>query len=587
MRRDILMSSDDVREIDSIKNMGIHAFEEFAPLFQADTYTEEDTRNLSPFFTNLGRSVYVPLIFAPELVGALCSRTSRAPGDLRYIFLNEFLYPFIKPERDSKDTDAAWDEKVRYGKELAWFISFLQEHPLLDLFANPRARSFYIKWLAQYGDDSIAQMAGVHLGFWGISQVAIKHIEDQRIGLAPIEKSTRYVNYSQKVNGHYLYYTDPTLADYGLKEEYERVMDNLFDTYTQLLPRLITWLKESFPEEKSGVIEKKAFDTLRGLLPSSTLSQVAFFGNGQAFEYLITRSLKHSLGEIRWAGERAYEELSYITPSFLRRIKDDTKKVLVDEYQRYLAERGKRVQPFVEEMGEMVSAVTKPEVRLVEFDPEGEAKIITGMLYGAPTCHLAWQDIFDYVRKMSTEKRRLTIDAYLKGRKERWQRVGRAFENAYNRFEIVMNIGAWRDLHRHRMLSQQRQNFSCYHGYDVPPEIIESGLEREFRSALDHVGELFAKIVVHDPELAQYATALAHRLRFTQLENLTQSFWQIELRTIPEGHPDYRHIEQEKFRLIATAYPLIAEHMRVNLGEYDFARRGQEEKIQKKMQQME
>ena len=258
---------DGLKEADSMNDMQHHTLEEFAPLFCADAYTEEDRCHIAPFFTNLDKSVYVPLIFAPELVGALCSRASRAPGDLRSIFLREFIYPFVKPERKAKDTDEEWKEKVHYGRELASFIEFLHTHPILDLFANPRARSFYITWLAQYGDDSIAQMAGSHIGFWGLSQVAIKHIEDQRIGIAPIEKSTRYVDYSQKVNGHYLYYTDPTLKDYGLKEEYEQVMDNLFDTYGQLLPRLIAWLSEQFPQEKSGVIEKKAFDTLLGLLP--------------------------------------------------------------------------------------------------------------------------------------------------------------------------------------------------------------------------------------------------------------------------------------------------------------------------------
>ena len=578
---------DGTNEADTMEVMQHHTLEEFAPLFWRDPYTAEDKWHLGPFFTNLDKSVYVPLIFSPELVGALCSRTSRAPGDLRYIYLHEFIYPFVKPERDAKDSEAMWAEKVHYGDELRAFISFLHEHSILDLFSNPRARSFYIKWLAQYGDDSIAQMAGMHLGFWGLSQVAIKHIEDQRIGLAPIEKSTRYVNYSQKVGGRYLYYTDPTLVDYGLRERYERAMDNLFDTYTRLIPKLTAWLTQRFAQEKTSVIEKKAFDTLRGLLPCSALSQVAFFGNGQAFEYLVTRSLKNSLGEIRWAGERTYEELFKVTPSFLRRIKDETKQELVDEYQRYLAEKGKRVQPLFEKlMGEHVDMASKPEVRLIESDPQGEEKIITGMLYDSPTCHRSWQDIYGAVRRMSREDRRAVMSSYLQGRKQRWQRAGRPFEGAYNRFEIVMNIGAYRDLHRHRMLTQQRQRFSCYHGYDVPPEITESGLEAEFRSALDQTGDVFAAIVAHDPDLAQYATALAHRMRFTQLENLTQSIWQIELRTIPEGHPDYRHIEQEKFRLIEKAYPLVAEHMRVNMGEYDFARRGQEEKIQKKLEEL-
>lgn len=568
-----------------------YLLEDFAPQFQPDHYSENDTRHLAPFFTNLDQSVYVPLIFAPELIGALCSRASRAPQDLRHIYLHEYLYPFINPVREEKDTEEIWLEKVAYGKELKQFIEFLRQHPLLSLFANPRARAFYAKWLAQYGDDSIAQMAGMHLVFSGISQVAIKHIEDQRIGIAPIEKSTRYVNYSQKINGRYLYYIDPNLKELGLETKYRKTLDGLFETYTSLLPRLSEWLAQKFPEEKPTVVEKKAFDTLRGLLPASTLSQVAFFGNGQAFEYMISRSAQHGLGEIRWAGERAYQELFQVTPSFLRRVKDEEKKGLVEEYQKLLAEKGKRMSPFVKDLfANADNAVplepSEAEVRLIESDPAGETKVITGMLYSAPNNHLSWDTIYNRVKSLGEEERRRVISEYLKGRQQRWQKVGRALENTYSRFEIVMNIGAWRDLHRHRMLTQQRQNFSCFHGYDVPKEVIEARLENEFRDAIEPVEVVFTKIFRHDPDLAQYAVTLAHRVRFMQWENLRQSFWQTELRTIPEGHPDYRKIEQQKFRLIKKAYPLLVEFMLVNMGEYDFARRGQQEKIQSKIQKL-
>lgn len=569
------------------------SIEAFAPLFEPDEYSEKDQWHLSPFFTNLDKSVYVALIFAPELSGALCSRASRAAGDLRNIYLKEFIYPFVEPERGPKDNDdGVWHEKVRYGQKLRSFIEFLHEHSILDIFSNPRARSFYLTWLAQYGDDSIAQMAGMHLGFWGISQVAIKHLEDQRIGLAPIEKSTRYVNYSEKVNGRYRYYTDPTLDDMGLTEEYRTAMDGLFETYTRLIPRLRAWLTERFPEEKTSVIEKKAFDTLRGLLPTSTLSQVAFFGNGQAFEYMISRSACHPLGEIRWIAERSYDELYRLAPSFLRRLKDETKKETVQAYQDYLAGKRRRMGPVVSkflEQGDGPPAGSNrdvPRVRLVEHDTEGEVPVITGMLYEAAGNHQGWDKIEVRVRTMSDSEKTEVIAAYMTGRKERWQKVGRAFENVYNRFEIEMNIGAWRDIQRHRMLTQQRQYVSCHHGYDVPPEITDAGLEQEFRDAIEAVESVFAKIEKHDPDVAQYAVTMAHRIRFMQWENLRQSFWQIELRTIPEGHPDYRHIEQEKFRLLEKAYPNLISHMRANTGEYDFARRGQQEKIQKKLAEL-
>lgn len=563
-------------------------FEFFAPPFKKDVYTEAEKQLLAPFFSNLDQSVYVPYIVSPELIGAICSRASRATHDLRYLYLKEFVEPFVDPIREEKDTDDTWNQKLEHGAALKEFIEFLRKHPFQELFANPRARSFYVKWLAQYGDDSIAQMAGAHLVFSGLSQVALKHIEDQRIGLAPIEKSTRYVNYGARIDGTYLYYTDPALDQYGVKEKYERVMDQLFDTYNTLVPRLSVYLQKKFPEEKLSVIEKKTFDTLRGLLPTSALSQAAFFGNGQAFEYMISRCAKHQLGEVRWVAQRAYQELNTITPAFLRRIKDEERSALVHSYQEYLSRKNDRVAPFIDaniavapEPGSAHD--TDKRVQLIEYDPAGEEKVITGILYAASNNHCSWNETQQAVQRMDPEERDAVLAAYLRGRSERWQKVGRAFENVYVRFDILMNIGAWRDIHRHRMLTQERQLFTSIHGFDTPQDIIDAELGSEYCSAIEAAGEFHRQIAVYDPWLAQYCVTLSHRLRFMQWENLRECFWEIELRTIPEGHPDYRAIEQEKFSLLEKVYPLITKYMHVNVGQYEFARRGQEERIQKKL----
>lgn len=550
----------------------------FKPSYAPDAYSEEETWRVSPFFTNLDKSVYAALIGSPEVIGALCSRTSRAADDLRKIFLNEYLTPFL--------TDNAADEaSQQYGKTLNEFIAFLHKHPSEETFSNPKARSFYTKWLAQYGDDSIAQMAGMHVIFSSLSMLAIKHIEDQRIGLAPLEKSTRYVDYSKKVNGSYRYYTDPTFKEMGLQEEYQAAMDNLFATYTDLIPKVAAYLSEKFPEESPNVVEKKAFDTVRGLLPVSTLSQVAFFGNGQAFEYLMSRSMKHPLGEVRWAAQATYDELFTIAPSFLRRVKDDGNKETAAAYQEYISRKNERMSQHVPQ--ELHMGSSPAAVSLVEYDPQGEDKIVTGILYSADTNNASWEATLASVQKMSEGQKREIITTYLSGRTQRWQKVGRAFENAYVRFDISMNIGAWRDLHRHRVLTQQRQLFTTKHGYDTPPELIDAKLDAPYREAMEKAAAVAEKIAAHDAVAAQYAVPMAYRVRFMQWTNIRQCFWEMELRTIPEGHPDYRHIEQEKFKLLQEVYPLIAEHMRVNMGEYDFARRGQEEKIQEKLKALE
>ena len=424
-------------------------------------------------------------------------------------------------------------------------------------------------------------MTGTHIVFWGISQVAIKFIQDQRIGLEPIEKSTRYVNFGSKINGQYLYYTPkPALEKIKLLGEYKKVLDNLFETYVALLPPLIAWLKKNY-NDKDSVLEKKAFDTLRGLLPMATLGQVAFRGNAQAFEYLINRTRAHQLGELQWISHEIKKELDEEIPSLLLRVNDEKSA----EYQNYLNERYNGVREFVAELPKSARKIkisNKPTVKLVEWDNDAEIKILAGIIF--QQTHMGWEQALKLVKKLSKTKKENLFKKYLSGRTARWFKVGRSFENAFVRFEIDMDIGSYRDLHRHRMMTQERQLFSTHHGYGVPRELIEAGLEKKYISALDKTKKLFEKIELHDPYLAQYVVPLAFRVRFYQWQNFRQLFWEGELRTISQGHPDYRFIEHEKYRLIKEKFPMLSSLMLIDLNNYSIARRGTEEKILEKEQ---
>jgi len=538
--------------------------QKYQPDFKPEEWSERDRHYLMPFVSSMDGIVAGLKNLPPELAGALCSRASRASDSLLRVLLKEYIYPII----DGEDKELA--------AELEELVKFHHAHDMKS-FAS-KAKQFYAKWLAAYGDDSIAQMAGTYLVVWGISQVSMKFIEDFRIGLAPIEKSTRYVDFSKKVDRKYLYYTDPDIIDAGLGEEYKSVNDFLFETNFDLISKLKVWFQEKFPNEKAGVIEKKAFDTARGILPMSTLGQVAFFGNGQAFEYAITNSLEHKLGEIRWLGESAKKELSGEIGSLLLRLDEVKSK----EYQKYLAGKKDRIRPEAESF---VIKASKAEVLLANYDQDGEAAIVAGILF--PASKSSWANLIDAAKKMSAEEKKRIIAKYLEGRGERWQKVGRAFENAFMRFEIVLNAGAYRDLHRHRMHTQERQFFTVVHGYDVPPEIEEAGLADHVHKAMEKVEKLYQKIVSKlGEEHAQYATTLFHRVRFYQYQNVRQAFWEIELRTGSQGHPDYRHVAQEKFKLIQKAYPIIASFIKADMNEYDFARRGLEEKIKKKEEKL-
>src|SRR3989344_3844640 len=339
----------------------------YAPQFKPEQWSERDRQYLAPFATNLDGLVHVLHNLPPEIVGALCSRASRAKGSLLRILLNEYIYPIL----DGEDKQLA--------KELDYLVDFLTKHGFKNILNNQRAQGFYAKWLSQYGDDSIAQMTGTHVVFWGISQVAMKFLEDQRIGLEPIEKSTRYVNFGEKISGRYLYYTPtPDLKKLGLLAEYKKTLDGLFETYNTCIPQLTVWLKQQY-DQKNTVLEKKAFDTLRGLLPMATLGQVAFRGNAQAFEYLISRTLKHPLGELRWIANTLKTELDKEIPSLLLRLTEENSR----GYQEYLVNRGPKVKAYLESKQKERSPINPSgiEVNLVEFDPEAENKIIASIIF--------------------------------------------------------------------------------------------------------------------------------------------------------------------------------------------------------------
>ncbi|OGY59985.1 MAG: hypothetical protein A3H06_02070 [Candidatus Colwellbacteria bacterium RIFCSPLOWO2_12_FULL_44_13] len=542
--------------------------------FKPYEWSEEDRFYLEPFTSNLDGTISVLRNLPPELTGALCSRASRASKSLLRVLLDEYIYPIVHGE-----------DKV-LADELTGVVRFFHDHGFKNILNNQRAQQFYTKWLAQYGDDSIAQMTGTHLIFWGISQVAMKFIEDQRIGLEPIEKSTRYVSFAKKIpdveeNERYLYHIpEEELDELGLRAEYEEVLNNLFDTYARLLPKLIEYLKTQYTESDS-VLEKKAFDTLRGLLPMATLGQVALRGNAQAFEYLINRTGKHELSELARISRIVKTELDKEIPSLLLRSESEPSQ----QYQEYLALKRKRVKPFAECVTEgkgmkAVSESSKSEVRLIEFDPQAPERILAGILFGQS--HLSWDACLTAALAMSEQEKEEMFDRYLGHRKERWHKVGRALENSYLRFEITTDIGAYRDLHRHRMMTQERQYFSCHHGYAIPSEVQNAGLELDYRAAMDRAAELFMKIEGENPAVAQYVVPLGYKIRFYEWQNFRQFFWEVELRSTSQGHPEYRHVEHAKYWLVKEQFPLLTKHMKVDLQEYGFARRGTEQKIQEK-----
>ncbi len=507
---------------------------------------------LDRYFTNLDRPVFA-LRNLPEVVkGALFSRYSRTEKSVRRVLLDEFI----------NEPESGFDR--------------LAGAPPADddMVAVRRAEEFYERVLVGYGDDSVAELAGAHVAVEQASTLAAKALEDSRIGISPLEKSTRYVRFDRAgYDGRYLYYRGPELAH----PDYEPAADGLFETYSRLIEPTTQAIRERFPQEEGetdrawkSATRAKALDLLRGLLPAGTLTNLGLSGNGRAFEYLITKMAGHELPECQALASSLHRELSLVIPSFVRRALDE-------RYGKPAAERLARVRGQVARLAPRGRpSASQPSVRLLEFDPDAERKVIAAALF--PSSNLGFEQ--------QTADADALFDALLADRANRRQRAPRALEHAEYTFEIVGNFAAYRDLHRHRMLTQDRQLLGTSLGYETPPGVIELGVEDSFARGIEAAAEAHRKLERElGPALAQYIVPLAFHVRWYFRANLREVYHLCELRTTPQGHPDYRWIAQEMFRRVSEVHPRLARYAKfVDFGPGDeLERRKSERKIDEKL----
>ncbi|TMC40024.1 MAG: thymidylate synthase [Chloroflexi bacterium] len=507
---------------------------------------------LERYFTNLDRPVFA-LRNLPEVVkGALFSRYSRTEKSLRRVLLDEFI----------NEPDSGFDRLAGTPPSDD------------DMVAVRRAEEFYERVLVGYGDDSVAELAGAHVAVEQASILAAKALEDSRIGVSPLEKSTRYVRFDRPgADGRYLYHRGPELSH----PDYEPAADALFATYSRLVEPVTLAIREKFPQEEGetdrawrSATRAKALDLLRGLLPAGTLTNLGLFGNGRAFEYLITKMAGHELPECRRLATDLHRELSLVIPSFVRRALDD-------RYGRPAAERmaGVRVATARRaRRGEPSS--TPPTVRLLEFDPDAERKVVAAALFPYSNLPLDEQG----------GDPKAVLDALFAGRSNRRQRAPRALEHAQYVFEITANFAAYRDLHRHRMLTQDRQLLATSLGYDLPRGLVELGLGDDFSRAVEEAAAVHLALERElGSAVAQYVVPIAFHVRWYFRANLREVFHLCELRTTPQGHPDYRWVAQQMFLRVREVHPRLAGYASfVDLGEGDeLERRASERRLDQKL----
>jgi thymidylate synthase ThyX len=522
--------------------------------YPIDDLTPSESARVAPHVTHPTRPVF-GLVNLPETVkGALFARYSRYPGTLRRLFLDEFADSLPEGPR------AAYDNSE-----------------------GRRASELYDRIFLGFGDDSVAQLGGLHIAAEWCSNVLTKLLQRPRIG-AYLEQSTRYIAYDTPVTadawlsedgsgpsdadpaGGYRYYRDPELGP-----EYAAAMDEVFRIYSDLLPRVTAWCAETYPAPEgtppaahARATKAKALDLIRGLLPASTLSHVGIYASGQTYEQLILHLLAHPLPEARRYGRWILDAVQAVTPSFVTRVERPDRG---GRWIEYLQERESAADRWAARLGlDQASATARAadeahsSVRLVHVDGD-EDDLLAGLLYESTA--VGEQAARRAVQGLSSDERGKLLADLVGERENRRHRPGRGLERLRYRFEIVSDYGAFRDLQRHRMLTVQWQALTPELGAEVPGEVEQAGGGDDYRRALERSAEAWARLRdAGRPKQAAYAVSLGYRIRYTMDLNARAAMQLIELRSGREGHPSYRAVAHEMHRLIGEAHPAVGAAMR-------------------------
>lgn len=516
---------------------------------EAIKYSSQEKVVLNYFFTNLNNPIFVTTHFNPEVWALMQARYSRSQMGMRESFLKLL-------KEDPENFKALYEEIQKTEGSIA------MNH------ATEKAIKFMEKWVLGYGHSSIAEGAVIGLGLEGVSILATKVIEDNRLS-SFCEKSTRYVSFKRSS-----FYMDMDLKNSEFNTEISEMLDFLFETYSELHEPVLEYVKKNAPlssETSSAAWERacgsRRFDAIRYLLPACTKTSLGWTVNARELTHAISKFLSHPLKEMNLLGEKIKSESLKTLPSLLKHA--DKKDYFVDTRNQMMSV-AKEIN-FTNSLRENVELVSGPN--------DGDEKIISSILYQYK--NESFTDILNGVRQMNIEDKQVVLDSYLNKMKD-FDHPLRGLEHVSFTFDIVMDYGAFRDLQRHRICTQTNQMFSSDLGYDVPEDIVNSGVEAKYREAMELAKRVYEKVRIKFPVQAQYLLPLGFKKRFLVTMNLRELHHLIKIRTTPLAHPSYRKIAFKIYNLVKEKYPFLSQYIVCNFHQEDLGRLKAEEKTEEK-----
>jgi len=594
-------------------------------------YTESEATILHHFFTNTGDTYFLKNFPDFEVAALLVASYSRNKKTLLDMFLDTLIdldiiephnKPIKKQIKDLKKQDSTSDIEAKIKElnlelysESSTELRQIRPDLVAESFSKwaqkitniendkdskelmetlgPKAQGLFAVWADKYGHDSLKDMAhGLGFACENVSNIFSVILEDHRLGDYQ-EKSTRYLEFSE---GSVLLPKEfaGTIWESKINENTRIVMQ----TYRTVLEDIVNYLKANRKKPNEikdsawdAAIKAEAFDNARYILPTRIKTNIGQISNARTLAEQLSEMLVSSIAEVR---ERAQE------------IKTEAEKVfptlLVNVYKnKHMAEAKETMRNIGLVLEDKLKShrYNENSVKLIDCTNDLDNKIIASMLYEAVSPKYTWQDCYDLTSSMAIEEKVTIVETFFANRVHEHDRVdvltGKTETRMYNhmpmhaldggklKFEIVMDYGAFRDVHRHRRASQRRQLLTTDLGFEIPRMVKEIGgeMEAKYIEAMTHSANLYNELRnsgEFPPEVLQYIPNFAFRISETIEMDAWDLFYVLPLRTTPQGHFAYRKLFQQMFLEVRDVMPLISEHIKPDMNEYQLGRLKQEQR---------
>ncbi|HSA91946.1 MAG TPA: FAD-dependent thymidylate synthase [Terriglobales bacterium] len=455
-----------------------------------------------------------------------------------------------------------------------------------------KAEKFLNTFYFQYGHRSIADLAHIALAIERLSILAAITVADEQRWDGQ-ERSTRYQDF--KASG---YHTPDFSGDAEAAALYRETIETLFREYEQFSEGMWRYLEERVPkpaemkpEQYERTLRARAFDLTRYFLPLATNTSLGQIVNARTLESQVSRLLSHTHAEVRQLGEllkqaarepaysvhqeslqKLVAEIRAVDPALAERAAQELLKevraaptlVKYAEANPYLVQTRRELRQAAAQVMKGVELARVNPVELLEDDPL-DVELAATLLYAH--CHYPYKQVRRQVESLSGQQRQDIIDLGVRHRGKHDELLREFASGQKLRFDILMDIGGFRDMHRHRRCIQVMQGFTTQHGYETPEEIGLAGFRPRYDAAMQRAAKAAATLAgrsaAEAAESAQYVIPLAYRCRCLFKMDFAEAVYISELRTTPAGHYSYRNVAWEMFRCVERRYPALARYFRV------------------------